>query len=87
MLWWFLALSQSGKKWGKKDGGGPKMKFVKGQHADETLEPVSRMSSLHLLEPNDRLRCMQENQPLPFPGVGQHLLTWKINLILEKALF
>ena len=34
------------------------MKFVGNQTADETLDLVCRMCPLHLLEPGDKLKCL-----------------------------
>jgi len=40
------------------------MKFVEDQSSDETLDLVCRMCPMHLLEPGDKLKCMQTGQVL-----------------------
>ncbi len=41
-----------------------KMKFVKDQESDESLDLVCRMCPMHLLEPGDKLKCMKKGQVL-----------------------
>ncbi len=40
------------------------MNFVNNHPSDDTLDLVCRMCPMHLLEPGDKLRCMEKGQIL-----------------------
>ncbi len=57
-----------------------KMKFIENQKADSTLDLVCRMCPLHLLEPGEKLACLEKGQVLEvltdYDGALEDIPSW-----------
>jgi len=56
------------------------MKFIENQKADSTLDLVCRMCPLHLMEPEEKLACLDKGQVLEvltdYDGALEDIPSW-----------
>jgi len=64
----------------QKQNKGAKMKFIENQKADSTLDLVCRMCPLHLMEPEEKLACLDKGQVLEvltdYDGALEDIPSW-----------